>query len=128
MSNLYELCCCPNLARQNHRVLTLLPHSLSSTATSPLSDSYREVGDFGIIAVPFDLGIISLYTSTEEYDGPRTAEASRTERPENHLSTRYSTTRSTITTQSTSTVCTGSTVSVLRVLALLLIYSIRIVL
>ena len=64
MSNLYELCCCPNLARQNHRVLTLLPHSLSSTATSPLSDSYREVGDFGIIAVPFDLGIISLYMST----------------------------------------------------------------
>ena len=48
------------MARQNHRVLTLLPHSLSSTATSPLSDSYREVGDFGIIAVPFDLGIISL--------------------------------------------------------------------
>ena len=64
MSNLYELFWCPNLARQNHRVLTLLPHSLSSTATSPLSDSYREVGDFGIIAVPFDLGIISLYTST----------------------------------------------------------------
>eukprot|EP01044_Picomonas_judraskeda_P039780 COSAG03_NODE_19219_length_340_cov_137.867220_1_plen_63_part_10 len=63
MSNLYELFWCPNLARQNHRVLTLLPHSLSSTATSPLSDSYREVGDFGIIAVPFDLGIISLYTS-----------------------------------------------------------------
>ena len=61
MSNLYELCCCPNLARQNHRVLTFLPHSLSSTAASPLSDSYREVGNFGIIAVPFDLGIISLY-------------------------------------------------------------------
>ncbi len=66
MSNLYELFWCPNLARQNHRVLTLLPHSLSSTATSPLSDSYREVGDFGIIAVPFDLGIISLYMSTME--------------------------------------------------------------
>ena len=67
MSNLYELFWCPNLARQNHRVLTLLPHSLSSTATSPLSDSYREVGDFGIIAVPFDLGIISLYMSTGPY-------------------------------------------------------------
>jgi hypothetical protein len=65
VSNLYELCSCPNLARQNRRVLTPLPHSLSDTAAAPLPGSCREMGNPGINAVPFDLGI--LKPSLDEY-------------------------------------------------------------
>ena len=68
VSNLYELCSCPNLARQNRRVLTPLPHSLSDKLQQPPCPARAvksEMGNPGINAVPFDLGIIK--PSLDEY-------------------------------------------------------------
>jgi hypothetical protein len=57
VSNLYELCYCPNLARQNHRVPTFLPHSLSSTAASPCLTLTVEWGILGPLQSHLTLGL-----------------------------------------------------------------------